>query len=113
MSNMWLKIKVWTKIVVFGLVLVYIIVFVAKNSARPITPWLGPNLEPPTSAFMLALYAFLAGVLVAVLVRTTYRTIAQIRELRQRQRTERMERDVSDIKTKAGMLRAKSDVAAD
>ena len=112
MSNLWLKFKVWAKVAVFGLVLIYVIIFVAQNSARPVTPWLFYRIEPQTTVLLLVLYAFLAGILVAILVRTTWRTLNQIRELQERQRAERMERDVKDMKAKADMLRARPDATA-
>lgn len=107
MSNLWLKIKVWTKLTVFVLVLIYVIIFVAQNSAKEVHPWFWRNMEPQTTLLLLVLYAFLAGVLCTFLLGTTLRTIRQVREIRERQRTERMQRTVEAIETKAAMLRSR------
>lgn len=113
MSNLWLKFKIWTKVGAFALVLVYVIIFVAKNSARSVQPWFWVNIEPQTTVLLLVLYAFLAGVLVTVLLRTTVRTVRQIRELQERQRAEKLEREVGEMRTKAAMLRPKTGGADD
>lgn len=112
MSNFWLKLKVWTKIVLFALVLIYVVVFVAKNSAKSVTPWFWVHEEPQTTLLLLVLYAFLAGVLCTVLISTTLRTINQIQEIKRRGRADRLEREVSDMKTKAAMLRSRPDESA-
>src|SRR5688572_19428286 len=104
MGNMWLKIKVWTKLVVFVALLIYLIIFVAKNSARQVTPWFWFRTEPTTTVLILVLTAFVAGVLCAVLFRTTLATLRQVRELRDRNRNARVEREVADMRSKAAMV---------
>ena len=109
MNNVWLKVKVWTKAAIFGLVLVYVIVFVANNSAERVKVWFWLNVMPETTVLLLVLYAFLAGVLVTILARTLARTFRQFRELQERQRADRLERELGEMKSKAAMLRAKPD----
>lgn len=107
MANAFLKVKVWTKVVAFGLVLVYVTVFIVQNSENKATLWVWPGRDRPleTSVLKLVLVAFLAGVVGTLLVRTLLRTVRQIRDVRDRNRTERMERELVDMKTKANMLR--------
>ena len=107
MGNLWLKIKVWTKVTLFCLVLAYVLLFVAKNSSAQVTTWYWINKEAKTSTLLLMLYVFFAGVVMTILVRTTFVTIAQIRELRHKTRTTRLERDMADMRAKAGMLRTR------
>ena len=109
MTNAFLKVKVWTKVVIFGLILVYLTFFMVENSENKATLWVWFGRERPleTSVLKLVLVAFLAGVVGTLLVRTSFRTLRQIREVRDRGRTERMERDLIDMKTKAGMLRSR------
>ena len=109
MANAFLKVKVWTKVIAFGLVLIYIAVFIAKNSEYKATLWVWPGGDHPleTSVLKLVLVAFLGGVVGTLLVRTLFRTLRQIRDVRDRTRTERMERELVDMKTKAGMLRSR------
>ena len=107
MANAFLKVKVWTKVVAFGLVLVYVTVFIVQNSENKATLWVWPGRDRPleTSVLKLVLVAFLAGVVGTLLVRTLFRTLRQIRDVRDRSRTERMERELVDMKTRASMLR--------
>ena len=110
MSNAILKIKVWTKVILFGLILVYITVFIIQNSENhaQLWVWFGRGKQVQTSVLKLVLAAFLLGVVGTLLVRTSFRTVRQIREVRERNRAERMERDLVDMKTKAGMLRSRA-----
>lgn len=107
MADLWLKIKVWTKISLFGLLLFYVLVFCVENSGK-VELWVWPNHKPQTSVLLLALYAFASGVVLTILVRTTLKTLSQIRELQHRSRHDRLAREVADMKSKAGMLREKS-----
>jgi uncharacterized integral membrane protein len=104
---MWLKIKVWTKITLASLLAIYILVFVLKNTTQDVTFWWWINRTSNTSVFMLALFAFLSGAIGMILVRTTWKTYTQIRELQRRSRTQKMERDLADMKSKAAMLKTR------
>ena len=110
MTNAFLKVKVWTKVILFALVLVYLTFFMVENSENKATLWVWFGRERPleTSVLKLVLVAFLAGVIGTLLVRTLFRTLRQIREVRDRNRTERIERELVDMKTKAGMLRPRT-----
>ena len=107
MSNVFLKLKVWTKVVVFAALLVYVITFVAQNSSKPVQPWFWFKTEPETTLLVLVLAAFAAGIVCAILFRTTFATLRQIRDLRERNRATRMEREVDDMRTKAAMVRTR------
>lgn len=115
MSNLWLKIKIWTKVTLVTLALVYIIAFAVKNSEPQAkatfwyffdTPMLHTQVLE-TSSFKLVAAAFASGVLVTLLARTTFRTITQVRELKARQAAEAKEREYAELKAKAGTLREK------
>ena len=109
---MWLKIKVWTKIILASLLGLYILVFVLKNTTQQVTFWWWINRTSDSSVFTLALLAFLSGAIATVLIRTTWKTYAQIRELQRRSRSQRVERDLADMKSKAAMLQTRgADVA--
>jgi hypothetical protein len=107
MGNFWLKVWVWTKVTLVGLLLLYLLAFIFENSQKMVTPWFWFGVEPSTNVLFLSLYAFLAGVLTTILLRTTFATLRQLRELRERQRADRLEREVSDMKAKAAMVRTK------
>src|SRR4051812_2878914 len=122
MGNLWLKIKVWTKVILFALVLIYVTLFIINNSENQakLWIWIGRGKEVNTSVLKLVAIAFFIGILVAVLTRTTLRTIRQIQDLRGRQAAERRERELgrrdkklSEIESKASMLRARPAGSAD
>ena len=108
MGNLWLKFKIWTKVLLVVLALAYVISFAVANSENQATFWYFVRTPTvTTSVLKLVLVAFLSGVAVAILARTTFRTVSQIRELKARQSAERREKEIEEIKAKAGMLRAK------
>ena len=107
MGNLWLKIKIWSKVSIVGAILIYVLIFTAKNSTEPVKFWFWFNKTADTSILLFALYAVLTGIVFTVLVGTTFRTIRQVRELRNKSRTDRLERDMADMRAKAAMLRPK------
>lgn len=108
MGNLWLKIKVWTKITLFLLLVIYVLIFITENNSQKVEFWFFPTKPAAeTSVFLLTLYAFLAGVIGFVLVRTTFATIRQVRDLQHKTRTERLEREMAEMRTKAALLRPK------
>ena len=107
MGTLWLKIKVWSKVAVVFALLVYAVVFVYQNSSRPVKPWFWFGREPDTSVLVLVLCAFLLGVVGTILFRTTIKTLRQVRNLRERTRAERLEREMAEMRSKAAMLRSK------
>jgi uncharacterized integral membrane protein len=106
MGNLWLKIKVWTKVTLALLVLIYVLVFIVKNN-EPVKFWWWINHEDQYSKVLLIVISFLAGVITTILFRTTLRTLRQVRDLRSRSRTDRIERELADMKQKASRLQTK------
>ena len=108
MGNLWLKFKVWTKLLLFALLSAYVLTFIWKNIDPRVDLWVW-YWRPPInlSVLLLALVSFLIGVLGTVLSRTTFKTIRQIREIHARTRAERLEREVEEMRTKAAMLRSR------
>jgi uncharacterized integral membrane protein len=108
MNGLWLKVKVWLKVAGFAFLFIYLLVFFVQNTDNQAKFWYWYNREPETGTLYLVLLSFFAGVIATILVRTTFKTIRQIREVRQRSRTDRLEREVADMKSKAGRLRTKN-----
>ena len=108
MGGLWLRIKVWTKVALFALLTVYVLAFIFKNIGPRVDLWVW-FFTPPInlSVLLLALVSFLIGVLGTVLSRTTYKTIRQLRDLREKTRAQRLEREVADMRSKAAMLRSR------
>ena len=111
MGNLWLKIKIWTKLVIFTFLAFYILVFVIKNGDRQSQFWYWFGRDYNVPLLFLVLFAFLSGALVMILLSTTFRTIRQIQELRVRNRANKLEREVADMRAKAAMLQTKPTTA--
>jgi flagellar biosynthesis/type III secretory pathway M-ring protein FliF/YscJ len=109
MGNFWLKLKIWTKLI---LVLSWSFTwcFLPRRTRRR-RPSSGSSSATTRRAkvpvLQLVLIAFASGVVVTILARTTLRTISQIKELKTRQAAEKRDREIEELKAKAGMLRPK------
>jgi uncharacterized integral membrane protein len=104
---MWLKIKVWTKVTLFGVLALYAAIFLLQNMGRDVEFWYWFGRAPQLPVLLLVVGAFAAGVVLTVLLRTTFKTIRQIRELQSRSRNEKLQREVRDMQTKAAALRTR------
>lgn len=108
MNNLWLKIKVWTKIAVAVFIVTYLVTFIAKNSAATAEVWFFFFKAPFTVPLLyLIFFVFIAGVVGTILVRTTFKTLKQVTELRTRTRQEKLEREMADMKAKAARLQTR------
>jgi uncharacterized integral membrane protein len=112
-NDLWLKIKMWTKIVVFGLLVLYTLVFVLKNSDRSARFWYWFYRDYEIPILFMVLFTFAAGVLATVLIWTTMKTLRQFRNLRVQSRTDRLEREVADMKAKAAILQTRASGSAE
>ena len=108
MGNLWLKIWIWTKVTIFGLIALYLLSFIYANSkgTAEIWYWFFKDKYKVTILFF-TFFVFMAGVISTILVHTTVRTIRQIRTVRARGATERLEREMAEMKAKAAMLQTK------
>src|SRR5215210_3508640 len=111
MNNMWDKIKLWTKIVVCTIVSVYLLVFIIKNMGPDVTFWYWYGRTIQASMLFLIACAFLAGIIMTILARLMFRTARQFSSMRSASRTEKLEREVADMKAKAAMLQTRSAVS--
>ncbi|HZK81515.1 MAG TPA: hypothetical protein VFC46_10620 [Humisphaera sp.] len=107
MGKLWMKIWIWIKVIVFACLAIYALAFIHYNHETTSNFWYWWGPQGITTSLELAFFSFLAGVIATLLVRTTIKTIRQIRDVQDRNRHEKMQRDVEDMKAKAGMLRAK------
>jgi len=114
MGNVWLKIKIWTKIIVFSLVAIYVGIFIFNNANKELTIWVWfTREEVHTTALELILSVLLAGVVGTLLVRMAFRAIKQIRELKKRKASAQLHKDVAEMKAKAAMLQTKPETSVD
>jgi UPF0716 family protein affecting phage T7 exclusion len=112
MNSLWLKFRIWTKVAAFAFLLIYALTFIGINYSERVKVWLWIGREPEMPVLLLVFFTFLFGVIGTILVRTTLRTIRQIKELRTRSRTEKMERQVAEMQAKAGRLQTRPSASA-
>lgn len=108
MGELWLKIKIWSKGIVIWAILIYVLLFVLNNSGQPVKFWYWFRREYETSMLVLILAIFLAGVLATIIVRAAVKTVRQVRDLRQRSRLAKLEREQAQIRAKAAMLQTRT-----
>lgn len=107
MNTIWLKIKVWTKGIIAGLLLIYILFFIRNNSGEEVTFWWFFGQEPKTPLLVFTFFTFVFGVVITLLVRAAITTMRQVREIRERNRTARLEREVTEMRSKAARLKTR------
>jgi len=107
MNNLFLRIKIWFKVTLVAALFVYVVLFTYYNASEKAHFWYWFRHQPETTLLVLVLVSFIAGIIASMLIRTTFRTVRQIQEMQQRSRTDRLGREIEDIKTKAAMLQTK------
>ena len=114
MTNAWLKIKIWFKLILFGLIAIYILLFLFKNYDKQVTIWLWFSESGTYTSSILALVfgVFVLGVIGTLLTSTIWRTVRQIREAGARSRTQRLEKAIAEMNAKAAKLQTRPDPEA-
>lgn len=105
MNDLWIRFKFWAKTTLISVLVVYIIMFIYNNTGgdRQVRFWWWFGQEPQTSVFVLALVSFIAGVLVTMLVRTTFTTMKQFRLMK----NAKAQKELADMQIKASKLQTK------
>jgi hypothetical protein len=94
MGNLWAKIKLWTKGIVFGVLFLYAAFFIVKNLGYRTKVWLiFFGEEADHSTLVVVLFSFLAGVVATILFRAIHLTLKQLREARERAIKDKLERE--------------------
>jgi hypothetical protein len=109
MGNTWLKIKVWTRFILIGALVLYLIAFVLLNRHAVIDKDLDfvfKTYERPNALLVLLLTAIFS-IFGWWLIRTVFRTVRQLREVRRRSHLERIEREHADMVAKAAKLQTR------
>jgi hypothetical protein len=107
MANFWFKLKLWFKATLAGLLALYVILFTYFNAQEKVQFWYWFRHQPQTNLLLLVLCSFIAGVVGTILGQTTFRTLRQLQEMKMRGRLDRLDRDMTDRKTKAAMLQTR------
>lgn len=108
MNSTWLKIKVWTKISVFGIISLLIVVVLSRNWDTRVShlDFLFVKYENPR----LLLVLFLTSIFSIFgwwIFKTVFKTIRQLRDVRRRAHLERIEKEHADMLAKAAKLQTK------
>jgi len=82
MNDSMLKIKVWTKLILLALVVLFVLLFTCENYSRTATVWFFRDHE--MTVLELLAITFFVGVAVTLLARPTYHTLGQIALLRKK-----------------------------
>ncbi len=103
--NLWLKIRVWSKIIFFSIIALYILLFALNNLTTKTKLWVffGQEWTFESSVLLMALGAFVLGIIATLLTRTIFRTMAQLREMKRK----RMEKEAVAIISRASKLRTR------
>jgi uncharacterized integral membrane protein len=107
MNTLWQNVKVYSKLTVISVILVYALAFIYQNSNQAVTFWWWYKREWSTSVLFLAGGAFLAGVLSWVLFRMFWKTLRQLRQVREKNKAARLEREMAEMRAKAAKLQTR------
>jgi hypothetical protein len=114
MTNVWLKIRIWTKVVVFSVVGIYALLFVVKNwnvtVSRVTIPFVTEYHDSQLLAVLLGTAAI--SIIAWSLLRTIAKTARQLKDMRGRSRTAKLEKEVAQMRAKAGRLQTREPDAA-
>jgi hypothetical protein len=106
---MWEKIKFWTRVVLFGLLALYVIVVTLLNWELQINGVLNLLFVKYQNPQVLKVLFFTA--LVSIfgwwLLWTLWRALRQLKTAQEKARTVRLEREVAEMKAKAALLQTK------
>jgi hypothetical protein len=109
MAMTWTKIKLWTKVSVFGAVAIYVIAFVLLNRHAVIDKDLDfvfKTYERPNALLVLLLTA-LFSIFGWWLFKTVFKTLRQMRDVKRRAHLERIEKEHADMVAKAAKLQTR------
>lgn len=109
MNDYWLKLKAWTKLIAFSVIALYVLIFLFLNRNATIQPelhlvfktYVGPNV------LVVLFLTSLLSVITWWLVRTAFTLFHEIRVIQHQSRAAQLERELTDMKSKAAMLKSR------
>jgi hypothetical protein len=113
MGTFWEKLKFWTKVTIFGVAALYFFIIVTLNWGLVVEGQLRLmfiEFDHPRVLLVLLVTAVLS-VFGWWLFRTIFKTLRQWQRLQDKSRTVKLEREVAEMKAKAGMLQTKGATA--
>lgn len=110
---MWEKLKLYTKVTIFGALALYVLAFIILNHERKVDGDLKlifTSFNQPSILMVLPITGILS-IFAWWLVRTIFKTMRQFRAMRERGRTAKLEKDLAEMKAKASMLQTREAAA--
>lgn len=109
MGTFWEKLKFWTKAIVFGVAVLYLFIVVAANWSLVIDGDLNLIVAKYQKPHVLTVLLVTAVISIFGwwLLRTIFKTLRQWQHLQDRSRTAKLEKEMADMKAKAGMLQTR------
>jgi len=111
---MWEKLKFYTRVTLFSALALYLLVVVTLNWGLVVDGKLRlvfTEFDKPRILMVLLVTALLS-IFAWWLIRTIFKTLHQFSALRERSRTAKLEKEVADMKAKAGMLQTRETTTA-
>jgi uncharacterized membrane protein len=111
MSMTWAKVKLWTRLTVFGLIFIYVALFVFFNRDAEIDPALDLVFKKyhKANALLVLLLTSVFSILGWWLFKTIFKTLRQMSEVKRRAYLERRDRELAEMQTKAAKLQTRPD----
>src|SRR5258708_5202724 len=106
MKTSWLKLKLWSKVTVFGGIALYVVGFIIANRNARVDPTLNflfKEYEKP-SVLLVLLLTGLTSVFGWWLFKTVFKTVRQMRDVKRRAHLERIEREHAEMIAEAAKL---------
>ena len=107
---MWEKLKFYTRVTLFSIVALYVLIFVLKNYDVHLDKKLNlifAEYDKP-NALLVLIFTAIFSIIAWWLFRTIFKTVRQFRTMQERARTARLEKEVAEMKAKAQMLQSKT-----
>jgi hypothetical protein len=114
MGTFWEKLKFWTKAISFGVAVLYLFIVMALNWNLVIDGDLNLIVAKYQKPHVLTVLLVTAVISIFGwwLLRTIFKTLRQWQHLQDRSRTARLEKEMAEMKAKAGMLQTREAPAA-
>lgn len=96
MLDFWTKLKIWTKVIAFVLLVAIIVAFITRNT-HDVEIWLIWRTYNPTLPLLLFI-TFLLGVITPSLVKIAFRTARQLVEMRKGGRMKKLEKEMAGLR---------------
>ena len=107
MGNLWMKFKIWSKIILLAVIVIYLGIFAFQNASENVQIWVWFGPKTQTNVLVLILVTMIFGIVGTLLFRTIRTTVRQLSSANNAKRITQLEQEISSRKSKASMLQTK------